>query len=436
MLCACRLFIRKLESHQLLRVSLFLYIDADPLQSQHTLDGGNGATGLGLQAVNGDGTGGGNLGFVLVLGHEGCHGHSASFNHGFFGLANPNAGIVKLLVGFVVTGGVANLSLQKVVLVLFKGADTVPVGPLGVGIDIHLDDTIVDGRLDFFVGRTGTSVHDQKDWLFHVRLELFLGVGLVLAEAFGLEADIAGLVDSVDIAKGGGNGEHVGNFGKSLVDIPHLFGAGVQLVGVGIFIVDAIFFSARDSNFHFQPNVHLGHAFKVLGADFDILFIGFFGKIQHVHGEQGFAVLLEEFFIGIQHGIEPGEQLFGAVIRVEDDGDAVVGSHETNVHGEGHGSGGAVVGVLDSLSGVKRSTAVGHLDHDGRVVFAGGFHDGIADGGTGAVKGRNGISGILGVSQQLDQVGTGHNAGSNVGDSTHDWFGLVWLVGWSRVLLK
>jgi hypothetical protein len=40
-------------------------------------------------------------------------------------------------------------------------------------------------------------------------------------------------------------------------------------------------------------------------------------QIDHVGGEEGDAVLLEELLILIDHAIEPGEELLGAVVGVD-----------------------------------------------------------------------------------------------------------------------
>lgn len=70
------------------------------------------------------------------------------------------------------------------------------------------------------------------------------------------------------------------------------------------------------------------------------------------------------------------------MIRVHDDGDAVVRGHGAHVKGEGDGSGGARVLVLDRLAGNELCPSIGSLDHDGRVVFSRGLHDCVGSGRT------------------------------------------------------
>jgi hypothetical protein len=40
-------------------------------------------------------------------------------------------------------------------------------------------------------------------------------------------------------------------------------------------------------------------------------------QVDHVRGEEGSAVLLEELLVLVKHAIEPGEELLGAVVGVD-----------------------------------------------------------------------------------------------------------------------
>jgi len=187
---------------------------------------------LGVQVVDLDGSRFRDLGRVFVLAAQLLHGDSTTSNHSLLGLADPDTRIVKLLVGCIRTVGVSNLSLQIVVLFLLEFTESIPVGPLGIGIDIHLDHTVDDGSLDFFVGRTTASVHDQEDGLVGSTSQLFLGVGLMLAKTLRLKSNISGLVDTMDISKGSGNGKHASNFGEPVINSVDLLRAGVELLRV------------------------------------------------------------------------------------------------------------------------------------------------------------------------------------------------------------
>lgn len=82
--------------------------------------------------------------------------------HGLLTLADPDTGVVVLLVGLVGTVGVADLGCDVVLLVEDKVADTGEVSPLGVGVDVHLYDTSVDGSGNLLLGGSGATVEDKE----------------------------------------------------------------------------------------------------------------------------------------------------------------------------------------------------------------------------------------------------------------------------------
>ena len=65
------------------------------------------------------------------------------------------------------------------------------------------------------------------------------------------------------------------------------------------------------------------HALHVLDAELDVLVEGLLGQIDHVGGEEGLAIGLEVLLVGLEHAVEPGEELLGAVVRVEHNGHSV-----------------------------------------------------------------------------------------------------------------
>jgi hypothetical protein len=62
--------------------------------------------------------------------------------HGLLSLTYPDTGVVVLLVWLVLAIGVANLRLEVVLLGLDEVADTAEVGPLHIGVQVDLHDTI------------------------------------------------------------------------------------------------------------------------------------------------------------------------------------------------------------------------------------------------------------------------------------------------------
>ena len=255
----------------------------------------------------------------------------------------PKSG-ANLLVGLVSTVRIADLSLEIARLVLDeilrkrqqdehhggeqrhekKGAstyaDTTEVGPLGVSVDVHLDDAVLDGSLDLVLGRAGAAVEDEEEGLLVSIGELLLCVELVPVEELGVKTDVSGLVNTVDVAEGGGDGEVGADLGESSVDVPDVLRLCVETGVVYVGVVYAVLLTASDADLHLEPETERGHALEVLDASVDVVLLGFFGEIEHVRREERLIVLFEIVLVCVEHAIEPGEKLFGAVIRVENDG--------------------------------------------------------------------------------------------------------------------
>jgi hypothetical protein len=66
-----------------------------------------------------------------------------------------------------------------------------------------------------------------------------------------------------------------------------------------------------DTNFHLEPDPERRRAPELLGADFNVFVLRLLGQVKHVRGEESFAVLLEVLFVGLEHTIEPWEELLG-----------------------------------------------------------------------------------------------------------------------------
>jgi hypothetical protein len=253
---------------------------------------------------------------------------------------------------------------------------------------------------------TGPRAREQTLFLFHVSLvpqlsdsqgllvsvgQLLSSVLLVLSENLGSELDVTGLVDTVNVSESGGDGEVGGDLGKRLVDVENVLRLGVQAGVVDVRVVDTVLLSSGDTDLHLEPLVHLGHPLEVLDTGLNVLLLGLLGQVQHVRGEEGDTVLLEVGLVGVQHSVEPGQELLGAVVRVHDDGDSVSGSDGSDESGGGDGTGDRglllVSVVLDSLSGPEGGTSLGDLEDDGRVDISGGLQGGVGGGGRSDVLG-------------------------------------------------
>lgn len=92
-----------------------------------------------------------------------------------------------------------------------------------------------------------------------------------------------------------------------------------------------------------------------LGTDIEILVHRLLGQVDHVRREEGLAVSLVVALARLEHPIEPGKQLLGTVVGVEDDGHAVLLRHRTHVERTGDSSGdrSLEVGVVQPLARVK-----------------------------------------------------------------------------------
>lgn len=96
---------------------------------------------------------------------------------------------------------------------------------------------------------------------------------------------------------------------------------------------------------------------------------------------------LEVALILIEHAIEPRQELLGAVVGVEDDGDAVDGGNAADVvgSGDGAGNGGGLAVVAHALTGVEGGTTLRDLQNDGALLVAGGLEGRDRGGGGGDV---------------------------------------------------
>jgi len=153
-----------------------------------------------------------------------------------------------------------------------------------------------------------------------LRVDLLSNVFLVLAEEIRLELNVSGLVDAVDVSKRSSDAEVGANSAQRLVDFMDVGGLGIESRVVNTSVVDAIFFTASDTDFHLEPKTEGCHALEVLGACRDVVLFGLFREIEHVGREKRLLMLLEVSFIGLEHAIEPRKEFLGAVVAVENDG--------------------------------------------------------------------------------------------------------------------
>lgn len=117
----------------------------------------------------------------------------------------------------------------------------------------------------------------------------------------------------------------------------------------------------------------------------------------------------------VEHAVEPREELLGAVVRVEDDGDLVEVGDVANVlcDGDGTGNGGLLLVVGDTLSSDELGTTLRALDDDGRLCVHGCLERCVGGGGAGDVEGWDGESVLSGIVEDLVDVLASDDAGRN-----------------------
>merc|ERR1719261_1351529 len=144
-------------------------------------------------------------------------------------------GIVLALVGLGRALGVADLGLKVGLVLGLVFSHAVPEGPLGVGVNVHLDHSSLDGVLDVLYRRTRTPVEHKVHRLLFLAAELLRDVLLRVVENYWLQVDVARGVDTVHVAKGCGAREHaVRHLRELLVCVPHLLRLSVKARRVDI----------------------------------------------------------------------------------------------------------------------------------------------------------------------------------------------------------
>lgn len=187
--------------------------------------------------------------------------------HGFLSLTNPDTGtilalvyiIVKylkieeyllelLLVWLVCSIWVTNWGHEVILVLEDVVTDTSEISELHIGIKVDLDNTVGDGIQELLLGRSGSTVEDQEDWLVVLGSNSLLDMGLVLAEELWAELDVTWLVDTVNVTETSGNREVWGDWGKSLVDSKDILWLSVKGVVVNILVVDTVLLTTGDTN--------------------------------------------------------------------------------------------------------------------------------------------------------------------------------------------
>mmetsp|Transcript_93253 Transcript_93253/g.216726 ORF Transcript_93253/g.216726 Transcript_93253/m.216726 type:complete len:217 (+) Transcript_93253:449-1099(+) len=205
---------------------------------------------------------------------------------------------------------------------------------------------------------------DEKEGLGAAHL--FREVLLERVQQVGLQLHVAGFVDAVHIAKGSSDGELLGDRGQGVPHQLRVLGCAVELVLGHPRVVHAVLHAACDSDLHLQYEVHGCHLLEVLCADGHVLLVWLLGEVQHVRAEEWLAVHLKVLLVGLEHAIEPGQELLRAMVRVHEHRNAVGRrdvAHEVCA-GAGAEDRSFLLAVGERLACKESRTALRELDHD------------------------------------------------------------------------
>mmetsp|Transcript_43146 Transcript_43146/g.73361 ORF Transcript_43146/g.73361 Transcript_43146/m.73361 type:complete len:413 (+) Transcript_43146:320-1558(+) len=328
-----------------------------------------------------------------------------------------------LLVRDAVAVGVADLALEVRPVLGLVLADAVPERPLRVRVDVHLDDTRLDGVPNVLHARAAAAVEHELHRLGALRqAELLRDVFLRVVKDLWLEAHVARSVDAVHVAESGRNGEvGVGHGAEGLVHLPHLGRLRVELGAVHVAVVHAVLLPARDAQLHLQHQIDLGHALHVALADGDVVLERLLREVQHVGRKQGLAVRSKVLLVGRDEAIEPRQPRLAAVVRVEDHGHAVKLGHLANVQStrDCAGNGGRVVRVVGGLARNEGAAAAGEGDHDGAAGEFGRLHARVDRVGADDVHAGHGKSLVFGVVEEVAEGRARHHARLDGGRQGH-----------------
>lgn len=208
---------------------------------------------------------------------------------------------------------------------------------------------------------------------FSLAADLLFDVALVQAQDPWLQLDITRLVHTVHIPECGSNREIRADLAQRIVDLINIATLGVKGSIVDTSVVNTVFFTASYTDFHLEPDTNLAHPLEVLDAGANVFFVGFFGKVEHMRGEERLSMLPVVCFIGFEHTVKPLQELLGAVIRVEDDRNAVRGGDGTDKvrGGDRAGNRSLLILVVETLTAEEGATALRDLYDYWRLDVAG-----------------------------------------------------------------
>ena len=206
---------------------------------------------------------------------------------------------------------------------------------MGIGVDIHLHHAISQRFGNLFGFGTRPPVKYEVDRV-GACVVFLLDEQLRIMQDDRFKPYVTRFVNAVNIAERGGNGEIGAYAEQGFISMRNMFGLRIQARAVDAGIVNAILLAAGNAQLDLEGHADLAHTFQIALTYLYVFFQRFFRQVEHMGAEQRFAVFGKIFFAGIEQSVDPGQQLLGGMVCMDDHGDAVHFGHFMNVHGPGN----------------------------------------------------------------------------------------------------
>jgi len=271
------------------------------------------------------------------------------------------------------------------------GDDGAGEGVLGVGIDVHFDDTIVERFLEVVGGGAGTTVEDEVH--FRACAVLVHDGFLAVLEDGWLEFHRARLVGAVNVSEGGCEDEATDRL-KCFVDFNHVLRGGIEFFDREAGGIVAVLFATNAAGFDFEDDAELGTFLEEFLGDFEVFIELNNRAIEHVGLEKRALAGGDALAGSLQQRLEETFDLGRvAVIGVERDEHIVfLGEHVAGL-GKHDGSEGS---VFHCRAGSELAAAGGNLDNSVGFRFGKGFESTVDRGERGDVDRRISVTAFLG----------------------------------------
>lgn len=267
---------------------------------------------------------------------------------------------------------------------------------LGVGVNVHLNHSVIERFLEVLGRGSGTSVKDEVHFGFG---SVFVGDNfLAIAQNGRFQFDRARFVGAVNVAKGGGKHE-AADGAQGFVNLHHVLGRGVELLGRKAGSVMTVFFSANAASFDLKNDVELDALLEEFGGDPHIFVEVNNRSIKHVGLEKRALAPGDALTGSVEEGAKEGIDLFGVtVIGVKSDENVVFLGEGVDSLSEDNGS---ERSITDGGAGRELTTSGRDLDDAVGLGFSKSLEGSVGGGKRGDVDGGISVSTLLGGIEHL-----------------------------------